>query len=235
MCVCVTKGKVHPHGCKCPVTAPMLTAPMSSDGDTLTVSMCSENKSPPFSSTLSSERELTESTSSGGLPTRKKRKTKVVQEAEASWKLPQFITASTKGDRFVHCKLCRSHFSVAHGGFNDVTRHVQGFTHFQRLKDAQSTSAIASALSRSQAEADIAPTVISAEIMMSQFIAMHNLSFQTTEHLTDLIPAMFPDSKIAAKFSCKHTKTKSIICDAIDPHLKKPVVDRAKISSFSLL
>lgn len=31
---------------------------------------------------------------------------------KASWKLPQFITASTKGkgDKFVHCKLCGSHY-----------------------------------------------------------------------------------------------------------------------------
>ena len=38
--------------------------------------------------------------------------------------------------------------------------------------------------------------------------------------------AMFLDSKIAATFSSKHTKTKSIICDA---HLKKPVVDRSRL------
>ena len=43
---------------------------------------------------------------------------------------------------------------------------------------------------------------------------------------------MFPDSRIAAKFSSKHTKTKSIICDA---HLKKPVVDEAEVFSFNLL
>ena len=64
---------------------------------------------------------------------------------------------------------------------------------------------------------------------------MHNLSFQSADHLSDLISTMFPDSRIAAKFSSKHTKTKSIICDAIDPHLKKPVVDRAKVFSFNLL
>ena len=89
--------------------------------------------------------------------------------------MPQFITLSTKRDKFVHCKLCRSHFSVADGGFNDVTRHVEGLTHQHRLKDAKSISTIASDLSRSQAEADISPKVIFAEIMMSQFIAMLNL------------------------------------------------------------
>ena len=77
--------------------------------------------------------------------------------------------------------------------------------------------------------------VISAEIMVSQFIAMHNISFQTADQLSDLLSTMFPDSKIAASFSCKHTKTKAIICDAIEPHLKKPVVDVARASPFNLL
>ena len=63
--------------------------------------------------------------------------------------------------------------------------------------------------------------VISAEIMMAQFIAMHNLLFQTADHLSDLFTATFPDSKITAAFSSKHTKTKAIICDAIDPFKKK--------------
>ena len=87
------------------------------------------------------------------------------------------FTASTQGDKFVHCKLCRSHFSVAHGGFNDVTRHVQGLSHQQRLKDTQSTSTIASVLSRSQTEADVSPKVMSAEI----------ITFQSADHLSDLV------------------------------------------------
>ena len=61
-------------------------------------------------------------------------------------------------------------------------------------------------------------SVVSAEIMMAQFIAMHNLPFEAADHLSTLLPAMFPDSKIAMDFACKHTKTKAIICDALDPH-----------------
>ncbi len=48
-----------------------------------------------------------------------------------------------------------------------------------------------------------------------------------------LISSMFPDSD--ASFSCKHTKTKSIICDAIDPHLKKLIIECVRCSPFHLL
>ena len=43
---------------------------------------------------------------------------------------------------------------------------------------------------------------------MANFIAMHNLSFQTADHLSDLLLKMFPDLKIASDFGCKHTKVK---------------------------
>ena len=35
--------------------------------------------------------------------------------------------------------------------------------------------------------------VMSAELMMAQFIAAHNLPFQTADHLSDLFTKMFPD------------------------------------------
>ena len=46
---------------------------------------------------------------------------------------------------------------------------------------------------------------------------------------------MFPDSKIASDFGCKHTKTKAICCDALDPYYKKPVVEMAQSTTFNLL
>ena len=57
--------------------------------------------------------------------------------------------------------------------------------------------------------------VIAAELKMIRFIAMHNLPFSAADHLSELLPSTFPDSKIAANFSCKRTKTTAIICDAL--------------------
>ena len=63
---------------------------------------------------------------------------------------------------------------------------------------------------------------------MAQFLAMH-------DHLLTLFPAMFPYSKIASVFTCKHTKTKAIICDVLDPHFKKPVIETIREHPFNLL
>ncbi len=152
-----------------------------------------------------------------------------------SWQLPPHIKPSSKGHKYAFCTLCNSHFGVSHGGFNDVTRHVNGSGHMQRLKDIRGVSTIGEAFVSSRSNSDLSKNVISAEIIMSKFICMHNLSFQSADHLSDLLKAMFPDSKIAAGISCKHTKTKAIICDAIDPYLKKPVVSLARLSPYNLL
>ena len=138
-------------------------------------------------------------------PVTKKRRMSVSKKVSVckfkrSWSLPQHITFSSKGDSFAYCRLCSSHFSVSHGGFNNVKRHVSGSVHQQRQKDSCGTSGIATFFQKDAS--DHQRNVLSAEVQMSNFIAMHNLSFQTADHLSDLLPKMFPDSKIASDLSC---------------------------------
>ena len=38
--------------------------------------------------------------------------------------------------KFSLCKLCSSDFSITHGGFNDIKRHVEGLNHQRRLKQS---------------------------------------------------------------------------------------------------
>ena len=77
--------------------------------------------------------------------------------------------------------------------------------------------------------------VMTAELALTQFIALHNLPFQAADHLSILFPLMFPDSKVAADFSCRHTKTKAIICDALDPYKKEPIINLLQSSPYNLL
>ena len=82
---------------------------------------------------------------------------------KTSWKLPPYVTQSTRGDKYAYCKLCSSHFSVSHGGYNDVTRHG-GATHQQRFKESKQNSSIEEFfVTPSSAHAS---KVISAEVTM---------------------------------------------------------------------
>ena len=119
------------------------------------------------------------------------------------------------------------------GDFNDVKRHVAGKGHQKHYKEVTQNHTMESFAA--QHVSDLSTKNISSEVAMCNFIAQHNLSFSTADHLTDLLPKMFPDSKIVAGYACKRTKTTAIICDALGPHFLRPVVDTAESLSFSLL
>ena len=69
---------------------------------------------------------------SDGPPVPKKRKS-ITGKFKHSWNLPPYICESSKGSMFAYCQLCSSHFTVSHGGLNDVKRHIDGSGHQQRF------------------------------------------------------------------------------------------------------
>ena len=195
----------------------------SSRGDTTTdtSSSCYDSRMLPMDSTVAPSTSKRRKHGSG------------MGRFKLGWNLPPYITSSRKGYKFSLCKLCSSDFSITHGGFNDIKRHVEGLNHQRRLKQSKQSSNIVTFFGEpSMAHAS---KVMVAELMMAHFIAQHNLPFQAADHLSDLMSSMFPDSKIAADFSCKHTKTKSVICDALDPYMKKPVINIVRTAPFNLL
>jgi len=49
--------------------------------------------------------------------------------------------------------------------------------------------------------------VINAEILFTDLLVEHNISFAASDHAGSLFRRMFPDSEIARKYGCGHTKT----------------------------
>lgn len=65
------------------------------------------------------------------------------------------------------------------------------------------------------------PSVEEAEIKLMSFIVEHNLPFRSTDHLTDLLTQVFPDSKIAQEISLKRTKATATASSVINASEKK--------------
>ena len=66
-------------------------------------------------------------------------------------------------------------------------------------------------------------------------MAKHNLAFETSNHATKLFHRMFPDSEIAKRFACGHSKTAAIIKEALAPHyLSKSLHDMSKVYSVMM-
>ena len=110
-----------------------------------------------------------------------------------------------------------------------MTTHVRG-KHHKDMAKASSSSLSVSSFFRPHTSLKI----IEAESLWFKFVAMHNISFQASDHATKLFHRMVPDLEVAKKFSCGHTKTAAIIKEALSPHyLEKTLMDMSKF--FSLL
>lgn len=127
---------------------------------------------------------------------------------------------STKGDSFILCTYCNEHFSIAHGGKNDVKRHVERQKHVDNVHSAKQ-SGIQRRLTDCRASGpsqSFADLVTKAEVLFVHFIAEHNLPFSVGDHFTKLVKKAFPDSKIAEEFHCGHTKTAATVNKALGPY-----------------
>ena len=81
----------------------------------------------------------------------------------------------------------------------------------------------------------MAKNVHDAELRMAAFLSEHDLSFNLMDHLSDLLPILCPDSKIAAHFKCKRTKMKCIVKNALAADFHNKVVEKLKHSFFSII
>ena len=69
---------------------------------------------------------------------------------------------------------------------------------------------------------------------MAAFLSEHDLFFNLMDHLSDLLPILCPDSKIAAHFKCKRTKMKCIVKNALAADFHNKLVEKLKHSFFQL-
>lgn len=96
----------------------------------------------------------------------------------------------------MHTVGCAQVISPSH---MEVTTMLNGMLRVQciskDLKDSSGSSSIGSFFRENTTTHTREVTL--AEVRMVQFIARHNISFQAADHLSQLFPILFPDSKIA--------------------------------------
>lgn len=55
------------------------------------------------------------------------------------------------------------------------------------------------------------------------------------DHLSDLVPNLFPDSQIASNIKCKHTKATCIVRNVLGQQFFEDLVSQLKVTPFSVL
>ena len=79
-------------------------------------------------------------------------------------------------------------------------------------------ASIAISSSNSCFRLDVESSTIKAEAMWSLFVAKPHLAFLSRDKSDKIFKETFPDSKVAIMFACGHTKTTTIVKEAVSPN-----------------
>ena len=117
---------------------------------------------------------------------------------------------------------CKRSISSTHQGIGGIKQHVNEKIHLKntaaikekRNKDFQPSSSSSSDYQQ-----------IRSEVLHSNYIVQHIISFKIADHLVPLYGKLFPNSKIARNFKYKSTKITCILNNALHPHLQSYLVD----------
>ena len=88
---------------------------------------------------------------------------------------------------------------------------MKSTTHFDLTKAITNNRKVSDMFAPSTREAELLDAVTRAEVLHIKFIAQHNLSLLSSDHMTKLHEKMFPDSKITKRFACSRAKTACIL------------------------
>ena len=139
----------------------------------------------------------------------KPKKKKFNQKFRIEWKVTwTFIHPSKKGAYFAHCKVCDKDLSIQGGGAHDIKMQVSQLSHKQR-ESAKSQSG--SLLDYTARTTSLKKQVTAAELRYTDYIIEHNIPLAASGHASDVLKKMFTDSEIAKSYSCKRTKTASLV------------------------
>ena len=74
-----------------------------------------------------------------------------------------------------------------------------------------------------------------AEMKIAAYVIEHNLPFQVTDHLSDIVGSSFPDSTIAKRVHSKHTKTRHIVKHVLANYFEDHLVETLKKTTFATI
>lgn len=118
---------------------------------------------------------------------------------------------------------------------SSLNKHLHSIKHVTNSKSIKNTPTITSNFKKSE-QSPLDEKVKLAEIKLyCWFIAEHNISFLTMDHLSDLLKNCFSDSEITQNINLKRTKTTCIVKNVIGKVHKENLVDILKSTMFSIL
>lgn len=113
------------------------------------------------------------------------------------------------------CDLCKTSFSVGHGGEYDVKRHRATDIHKQRVTQKETSKSLDAFLRPKNDH--IVDKVTAAEVTSVYHNVQHASSYRAGDCGTKLAPTIYPDSDIAKRMACGRTKAEAIVTNVLAP------------------
>ena len=114
------------------------------------------------------------------------------------------------------CTVCSVNFTVKYDGIKAVITHRNSEKHKSFMRSGNTSHAISAFFPEEHSlEEDL---ILSAELAMVYHGVMHHHSYLSMDCCMKIIPAVFPDSKIAKKIHCGRTKSEALIANVLCPH-----------------
>lgn len=126
------------------------------------------------------------------------------------------------------CKVCSKDMIA---GLSELKKHQKTKKHRDKAAAVKTTRPITEMVVTDT----LTEKVQRAEIKIATFVVEHHLPFQIMDHLSDLVTNIFPDSEVAKKFQCKHTKSRCIIKHVVGDHFRSLLVEKLRNTLFSII
>ena len=119
-----------------------------------------------------------------------------------------FIRPSVNGPTFANCTICKNDLNIAHGGIDDIRKHIATQKHKKNFECVQKCPSVMNFMQKAD---EAALAAIKAEVIHSLWLVENNLPIATADTSSKTLKRMFPDSQLANKFACGRTKTTAIV------------------------
>ena len=129
-----------------------------------------------------------------------------------------------------YCKVCKKELAVT---VTALKKHSRAQYHVQRVGELIDPTLVR--IDAVLVDQTMERNVRDAELRATAFLSEHDLSFNLMDHLSDLLPILCPDSKIAVNFKCKRTKMKCVVKNALASHYHTKLVELLNKSYFSVI
>ena len=137
---------------------------------------------------------------------------------QSSWEKDRLWLCSVKDNVYKSfCIACRTSFSTKNNGTDKLKQHVMTEKHEKSAKQMPSQTAIVSVNGNLQLKktplqeiATLESQVTQAEVLQALHVVAANQSFASTDGDSSRFSRMFPNSKIAQRYSQHADKTRSV-------------------------